>query len=58
MLTETELAAIRGKHSVLDRGSFALSRLEIEALRTGQSLQTGNKREQAEWEEKKRRVQE
>ena len=33
-----------------------LSRLEIEALRTGQPLATDNKREQAEWEEKKKRL--
>ena len=36
--------------------SIRLSRLEIEALRTGQTLASDNKREQAEWEEKKRRL--
>ncbi|WP_165233521.1 FAD-dependent thymidylate synthase [Aquisphaera insulae] len=36
--------------------SIRLSRLEIEALRTGQPLVTDNKREQAEWEEKKKRL--
>jgi thymidylate synthase (FAD) len=36
--------------------SMRLSRLEIEALRTGQPLATENKRETAEWEEKKRRL--
>jgi len=34
--------------------STLLSRLEIEALRTGEPLESDNKREQAEWEEKKR----
>ena len=34
--------------------SMHLSRLEIEAIRTGQPLATENKREPAEWEEKKR----
>jgi thymidylate synthase (FAD) len=34
--------------------ALRLSRLEIEALRTGQPLATDNKRELAEWEEKKR----
>jgi len=33
-----------------------LSRLEVEALRTGQPLASENKREAAEWEEKKRRL--
>jgi thymidylate synthase (FAD) len=33
-----------------------LSRLEIEALRTGQSLESDNKREIAEWEQKKQRI--
>ena len=34
--------------------SIRLSRLEIEALRTGQPLTSDNKREQSEWDEKKR----
>jgi thymidylate synthase (FAD) len=33
-----------------------LSRLEVEALEAGQPLATENKRERAEWEEKKRRL--
>jgi thymidylate synthase (FAD) len=33
-----------------------LTRLEIEALRTGRPLATDNKREMAEWEEKKNRL--
>jgi thymidylate synthase (FAD) len=33
-----------------------LSRLEVEALRTGNPLASENKRENAEWEEKKRRL--
>jgi len=33
-----------------------LSRLEIESLRTGSPLATQNKREQAEWDEKRRRL--
>ena len=33
-----------------------LSRLEIEALRTGQPLSVENRREQAEWEEKKKHL--
>jgi thymidylate synthase (FAD) len=33
-----------------------LSRLEIESLRTGQPLATENKRENTEWEEKKKRL--
>jgi thymidylate synthase (FAD) len=37
-------------------GAMRLTRLEIEALRTGQDLATDNKREQAEWEEKKTRL--
>jgi thymidylate synthase (FAD) len=37
-------------------GGAHLSRLEIDALRTGQPLATENKREQLEWEEKKRRL--
>jgi thymidylate synthase (FAD) len=36
--------------------AISLSGLELEALRTGQPLATGNKREQAEWEEKKKRL--
>src|SRR5215213_10220392 len=36
--------------------SMSLSGLEIEALRTGQPLATENKRELAEWEEKKKRL--
>jgi len=35
--------------------AVSLSRLEIEALRTGQPLQSQNKRETAEWEEKRKR---
>ncbi len=34
--------------------SMRLSRLEVEALRSGQPLSSENKREQAEWEEKRR----
>jgi len=33
-----------------------LTRLEVEALRTGQPLATDNKRENAEWDEKKKRM--
>jgi thymidylate synthase (FAD) len=36
--------------------AVTLSRLEIEALRSGQPLATENKRELAEWEEKKKRL--
>jgi thymidylate synthase (FAD) len=36
--------------------SMRLTRLEIDALRTGQPLATENKRETAEWEEKKRKL--
>ena len=36
--------------------SLRLSRLEIEALRTGQPLATDNKRELTEWKEKKKRL--
>jgi thymidylate synthase (FAD) len=36
--------------------SMKLSRLEIEAIKTGKQLATENKRESAEWEEKKRRL--
>src|SRR4051812_10732426 len=35
-------------------GAVHLSRLEVEALRTGQPLATENKRETAEWEEKRK----
>ena len=37
-------------------GGTQLSRLEAEALRTGEALASQNKREQAEWEEKKKRL--
>ena len=33
-----------------------LTRLEAESLRTGQPLKTENKRETAEWEEKKKKL--
>jgi hypothetical protein len=33
-----------------------LTRLEIEAIRTGQPLASDNKRELSEWEEKKKRL--
>ncbi len=36
--------------------AISLSRLEVEALRTGQPLASENKREIAEWEEKKKRL--
>ncbi len=36
--------------------AMQLTRLEIEAIRTGQPLATDNKREQAEWEEKKAKL--
>ena len=36
--------------------AVSLSRLEVEALRTGQPLATENKREAAEWEEKRQRL--
>jgi thymidylate synthase (FAD) len=36
--------------------SIRLTRLEIEALRSGQPIATTNKREAAEWEEKKQRL--
>lgn len=36
--------------------SVHLSRLEIEALRSGGAIQTDNKRETAEWEEKKQKL--
>jgi thymidylate synthase (FAD) len=37
-------------------GSVHLSRLEVEALKSGQALRTENKREIAEWEEKRKRL--
>src|SRR5215218_1269228 len=37
-------------------GAVHLSRLEAEALRTGSALASDNKRENAEWEEKKKRL--
>jgi thymidylate synthase (FAD) len=37
-------------------GSMHLTRLEIEAIRSGQPLGTQNKRETAEWEEKKKKL--
>lgn len=37
-------------------GAAHLTRLEIEALRTGRPLKTENKREIAEWEEKRKRM--
>ena len=37
-------------------GAVHLSRLEVEALRTGQPLATENKRENAEWEEKRKKL--
>ncbi len=37
-------------------GAMHLTRLEIEALRTGQPLNTTNKREMAEWDQKKKRL--
>jgi thymidylate synthase (FAD) len=37
-------------------GAMHLTRLEIEALRTGAPLETTNKRETAEWEEKRKRL--
>jgi len=36
--------------------SVNLSRLEVKSLRTGQTLETENKRELAEWEEKKKQL--
>ncbi len=36
--------------------SMRLTRLEIEAIKSGQPLSTTNKRESAEWEEKKKRL--
>jgi hypothetical protein len=37
-------------------GSLHLSRLEINAIKSGQPLATENKREIAEWEEKKKKL--
>jgi thymidylate synthase (FAD) len=37
-------------------GSMHLSRLEIDAIKSGQPLATENKRETAEWEEKKKKL--
>lgn len=37
-------------------GAMSLSRLEIEAIRSGGALQSANKRELAEWEAKKQRL--
>ena len=37
-------------------GAMHLTRLEIEAIRTGQPLNSQNKRETAEWEEKKKKL--
>jgi thymidylate synthase (FAD) len=37
-------------------GAMHLTRLEIEAIRSGQPLGTENKRENAEWEEKRRKL--
>lgn len=37
-------------------GAMHLTRLEIEALRSGHPIQTENKRETAEWEEKRKRL--
>jgi thymidylate synthase (FAD) len=37
-------------------GSMHLTRLEIEAIKAGQPINTVNKREAAEWEEKKKRL--
>ena len=37
-------------------GSMHLSRLEVEALRTGKPLASDNKRETAEWDEKRKRL--
>ena len=38
------------------RGGMHLTRLEIEALRSGQPLASDNKREMAEWEDKRQRL--
>lgn len=37
-------------------GAMQLSRLEIEAIKSGQALATENKREIAEWDEKKKEL--
>jgi thymidylate synthase (FAD) len=37
-------------------GAMHLTRLEIEAIKSGQPIETTNKREAAEWEEKKKRL--
>jgi thymidylate synthase (FAD) len=37
-------------------GALHLTRLEVEAMRTGQPLASDNKREQAEWEAKRKRL--
>jgi hypothetical protein len=37
-------------------GGMHLTRLEVEAIRTGRPLASENKRENAEWEEKKTRL--
>ena len=37
-------------------GGLHLTRLEIEAIQSGQPLATENKRESAEWEEKKKKL--
>jgi thymidylate synthase (FAD) len=37
-------------------GAIHLTRLEIESIRTGQPLATDNKREAAEWEEKRKKL--
>ncbi len=39
-----------------DFGGMHLTRLEIDAMKTGQPLATQNKREAAEWEEKRKRL--
>lgn len=39
-----------------DLGGMHLTRLEIEALKSGEALKTENKRELAEWEEKKKKL--
>ncbi len=37
-------------------GSLHLSRLEIDAIKSGEPLATTNKRESAEWDEKKKQL--
>jgi thymidylate synthase (FAD) len=39
-----------------DLGAMQLSRLEIEAMREGKAIESENKREVAEWEEKRKRL--